>query len=448
MGNIHQLVNQNLDHMVESGTYLGLVNTSLKQNTRWAENAEMKPIPVRKGQTFKINESENAEPDQDPISPIDLESRTVKDVIYDGLDVDYQGYGYFDIEMNEYSRGTEAFVEDLALTFADTSEEKASWVGQKASLTRDLQSRRALTQAYLGGNSYVTTASATSVTELDLKDVNGFLEVVVAGVPYPVSPTNPLPVTITNSVLGTVTRNVIGVTKGTRVNGDDTIPGTITLSVAVSQIAVGDNVVSSQAPPHNAPNGKSSAYDIEATDIMNLNLVMDMLATLQSHGVNPHRRGGFYQFLGDTVHQAQFWRDSAFQSAYRGLYGNAEIEKGAKIVLGNIVFDFSHQPAFSVNESGVTVRRAIVTADGALINGFYENDPKQTYNYNTPSHNHSFDAVNKIHHTIAKGVGAKAKRVIMSYQAYWGFAPRQDSMSKFGQYADARYKRGIGLLTA
>lgn len=447
MGNIHQLVNQNLDHMVEKGTWLGLVNTSLKQNTRWGENAQMLPVPVRKGQDYKIEESENAEPDQDPISPITLAGRTVKDVVYDGLDVDYQKYGYFNIEMNEYSRGTEAFIEDLALSFADASAEKAAWVGQKAGLTRDLQSRRTLTQAYLGGNTYVTTLSLTSVTTLDVKDINGFKEVVINGVPFPVSVTTPLPITITNATLGTVSRQVTGFTEGTRVDGDDTIPGTITISVAVSEIAVGDNIVSSQVSPHNAPGGKSSAFDITGSDVITLNLVMDMLATLQSHGVNPHA-GGFYQFMGDTTHQAQFWRDTAFQRAYTGHYGNKEMEQGAKIRMGNIEFDFSHQPAFSTNESGVLVRRSIVTADGALINGFYEKDPKQTYSEVGDSHNHSFDAVNKIHHTIAKNVGAKAKRIIMSYQAYWGFAARQDSLSKFGQYKDARYKRGIGLLTA
>lgn len=447
MASIHQLANQNLDHMVEKGLWIGLVNASLIMNTRWAENADMKAIPVHQGQDFKINESESAQPKQDPSDPYNIESRTVGDVIYDGVEMKYQKYGYFKMDMATYTGGTEALNNDLAMEFTDTSEAKASFIGDEAALTRDLQSRRALTQAYLGGNSYVTTASGTAVTDLDLKDVNGFLEVVLAGVPTPVSATNPLPVTITNGVLGSVTRNVIGVTKGTRNDEDDTIPGTITLSAAVSQIAVGDNVVSSQAPPHNAPNGKSSAYDIENTDIMNMNLVMDMLATLQSHGVKPHK-GGFYQFMGDTVHQAQFWRDPAFQSAYRGLYGNKEIKDGAKIVLGNIVFDFSHQPATSLNENGVMVRRAVVSAEGALVNGYYEKDPAQSYNYTGPSINESYDAVNKIHHYIAKGVGVQGSRAVMTYKAFWGFAARQDSLSKFGQYKDARYKRGIGLLTS
>ena len=302
-------------------------------------------------------------------------------------------------------------------------------------------------QGYLGGNSYSTTVSGTSVTEIALKDTNGFTTVYEGGIPFPVSAEHPLQVEITNATLGTVTRNVIGCTPGTRNDADDTIPGTITLSAAVGQIALGDNVLSSQAPPHNLPNGKSSAYNIESTDTITLTMIMDILATMNSHG-GERNDSGYNHFIGDTTHQAQLWRDAAFREAYRGQYGSPQLKDGAPVIVGDTIFMFSHIPARSVNENGVLVRRAVVTGKGCLTKGYYEKDPKQTYASIGNIHNKTYDAVHKVHHSVRKPIDADGDLVAMSYKAYWGFACRTDSLSKTGDNPNSPLKRGVGLLTA
>lgn len=238
MGNIHQLVNQNLDHMVEGGHFLGMVNSGLKQNKRWCKNATMRPIPVREGESFNINEAESAKPRQDPSTPTNIETHDVENVIYNGITMRHQKQGKFPIYMNKWDDGTEALIDDLALQFADTMKEKTDWIADTAMLTRDLQCRRTQTQGYLGGNTYSTTVSGSAVTVIAVKDTNGFAKVTKNGIEFGVDGTNFLPVTITNANTGPVVRNVIGVTPGTRNDEDDTVPGTITLSASVSEIAL------------------------------------------------------------------------------------------------------------------------------------------------------------------------------------------------------------------
>lgn len=447
MSDINQLVNQDLDHMVRDLDYVSMVNAAIVTNEMWSREGDDKAVAVRGGERFRVYEEEPAEADQDAKPPRNIESMTVKDYLDNGNDTEFQKYGYYYMKMKKYSALTKASVDDLATSFTDTMANKTKWIGGKASKTRDLQCRRALTQAYLGGNTYSTTVSGTSVTEIALKDVNGFMTVYETGIPFEVSASHPLPVTITNAVLGTVTRNVIGCTPGVRNDADDTIPGTITLSAAVSQIALGDHVISSQAPPHSAPNGKSSPFNIEAADTLNLTMIMDFMATLNSHGAEPNS-SGFNHFIGDTSHWSQLWRDSAFREAYRGQYQSSQLREGAPVVVGNTLFEFSHIPARSTNENGVLVRRAVVTSAGCLTKGYYEKDPKQTYATVGNIHNTSYDATHKVHHVIRKAIDAEADMVSMLYKAYWGFSARTDSLSKTGDYPNSPLKRGVGFFSA
>lgn len=444
---INQLINQQLDHMVVTGTWSTMVRGYLKPNQNYTLAAEWEAMEKNMGEDFKIPEKEVATPDQDPVQTPSLDSRTVADRFFTGQAPVHQHFGYAKMVMGMYTRFTEKNRNDLHTAFTKTTLEAAEWIADKGGITADLQSRRALTQAYLGGNSYVTTLSASPVTTLALKDTNGFKTKYVLGVPMPVSVTYPLAVTITNATLGTITRNVTGCTPGTRNDADDTIPGTITISVAVAEIAVGDNVRSSQCPPHLAPNGKSSPYDIDADDTIDFQTAMSIMALLGGHG-NKGVYGNHFLFIGDFQHQAQFWADPDFRDLYTGQYGSSELKEGAPVTAGNTTYLFSNRPPVSVNESGVPVRRAVILGKGALVRGYWDKDPSESYGTADSRYDETYDAKNRFKTIIQKPNDNLGLIYTFSYLAYWGFCARTAHLAQFGEYPDAPHKFGVGLFSA
>lgn len=446
---INQLENIDLQHLVESGNWMGGINANLMPNEMFvkASGGTWEPLPKRRGESFRVNESEVGEPDQDPVTPVNIESRTVKDYFNNGLDPDYQKQGYFEIGIHKWASKTEVLADDSHASFADLWEPAMRYIGEKASYTFDLQARRALNKAYLGGNTYVTTLSASPVTELDVADTNGFNIVYEDGIPYPVSASHPLAVTIVNGTLGTVTRNVVGCTPGTRVDADDTVPGSIELSAAVDEIAVGDSVTSSQAPPHIAPNGKTSPFDIDSDDLLDMVSVFDILSALTSHGNAPFKDGHFH-FIGGTNYISQFWRDPDFKSAVQGQYGSKIFTEGMPVTIGNITFHFSHRAAESMGPNGVKIRRAVILADRALCRGYWEKDPAQEYNNYGTTNARSYDPTTKIHTVITFPRDDLGERYTCAYKSYQGFAARTSHLAKFGDYPDAPYKMGVGLFSA
>ena len=115
--------------------------------------------------------------------------------------------------------------------------------------------------------------------------------------------------------------------------------------------------------------------------------------------------------------------------------------------IGNVLFDFSHRPARSVNESGATVRRAVILAEGALIRGHFDTDPKDMYNWTGPTHNEIYYNVNHYYSIISKPIDRLAKIVTFSFLAYWGFTTRTSHLAQFGDFAASPYKLGCGLFS-
>lgn len=446
---INQLENLGLQHLVESGNWAGGINAHLTPNEMYVRAAgdAWKPLPKRKGESFHINESQVANPDQDPVTPVNITSRTVKDYFNNGQDPEYQKQGYFEIALHKWSAHTEVEEDDAATSFSDTWIPAMKFIGEKAGFTFDLQARRVLTQAYLGGNTYASAASGSSITVVSVADTNGFKTKYDDGVPFPVSPSYPLQVTIVNGTLGTITRNVVGCAPGSRNNGDDTVPGTITLGTAIAEIDIGDPITSSQAPPHIAPNGKTTPFDIEDDDLLDMVSVMDILAALTSHNNSPFKDGRFH-FIGDTRYISQFWRDPDFKSAVQGQYGSKIFEEGMPVTIGNITFHFTSRPPRSVNPGGVTVRRALILADSALCRGYWEKDPTQEYSLYESSHAKTYDPKTKIHTVITFPRDNLAERYTVAYKSYQGFAARTAHLAQFGDYPDAPYKMGVGLFSA
>jgi hypothetical protein len=442
-------VSSEINKLVKTGQYLGMINAGLKQRQAWHKGAEWEPAPVRDGQDFRINEAEPAKPKQQPSSIPNPDSTTITDILFSGETKRHQKHGYYTMVMNKWRDLTSVKIDDLAATFKDTMKEKMQWISDSAGLTRELQCRRAQLQAYLGGNAYATAAFSSADNEIELSDTNGFTEVIEAGVPFPVSSSHPLKVFITNGTLGTVERNVTGCTPGTLNEDDDTVPGTITLSATIAEIDIGDQILSEQAPVSVRPGGKSTSWALDADDKLSFNMVIRIAATMKDFNIRPHSDGLFH-FTGDSEHFYDLWQDSVFREAYRGQYNSSEWKDGNAIQLAGVLFDFSNQPANSENEAGVLVKRFLVTGQGALKQGYYKEEPKQTYAdiASSPLTKTVYDAENRVRHIVQMPINVYDDVAHMAWEANWGFAPRRDALAHFGKKPKASYKRGVGGHTA
>lgn len=442
-----QLVNQNLQHLVMSGMYLGMINAHLQENTIWARDGVKMAANTRLGQVFQINESQKAQPNQDPISQPNLSSTDITDVLFNGMTPKFQKHGHYELILNEYADFTKVNTNDAALAFDDTMEPAINFIAEGSGYTRDLQARRTQMQAYDNGRTSVTVADEDPSTILAVQNTNGFARFWKDGVPTNVSASNPIEVTITNAVLGTVTRDVIGCTPGTRDDNSDMVPGTIELSSAVAEIAVGDPVISEYATPTLLPNGKTTGHDIEIDDKISFLMTSRVTSWMMRSGIAPHE-DGLYHFTGDTEHFNHFWEDEIFQRVFTGQYSADEVKRGKPAVINNILFQFSQRPAEHVNEAGITVRRALITGAGALTTGYYEKDPVQTQTHETPLHFEVYDAVNNCHHIIGKPIDVLRKNFTIAYNAYWGFAARTDSLAEIGAHPKSPVKRGVLILSS
>ncbi len=446
---INQLVNQQLDHMVKKNEWLGLLQGHLKKNTVWTKSKTPRPADNHIGNTFQIPETEPGEAVQDAKAPINISTTNALDIIMGGNTPAFQKYGYYNGACEPYSKLTRVAYDDLHQEFFNTLDAKTQWLAETAALTRDLQARRKLNQAYHGGRVYVTTASAVSTSTLALSDVSGMMYVWDAnGIQREVSASNPLSVTITNDTVGTVTRNITSVTPGTRDDSSDRIPGSVGLSAAIAEIDIGDPVVSSQESPTLRPNSRSTDYNLQAGDLITLDMCFNVTSIMMSHGVGPAPEYGRYLFIGHTDHFYQLWKDERFALAFQGRYDSAQFSRGQAIEVGNIIFDFTHQPATYTTPSGVVAKRALVLGEGALDDLYYKSDPKQSYVSSDSKHNISYDAETRTNFIQEKNVGAQADLMHMSFKGYWGFAARRDSLAKFGSKPNASAKRCVGITTA
>jgi hypothetical protein len=440
-GSIHNL-NSQLDHVVEKDIALGTFLDPLEQRLIYGGSYDDVAVTMNDGELFHRYRYENPTAKQDASTPPDNES------IDSGLTAGYAKKEKWPAQVKTYDGMTKTNTKAAMVSLEDTYQKDLVWLGKQAALTLDLQERRTINQAYHGGRSYSSEndASAT-LTVFDLKDINGFIFRMSNGVRQDVSPSTPLVVTITNTNDGTVNRNLIGVTPGTRVDADDTIPGTITLSTPINAIAIGNPVIAATAPPSIRPNGKTTPYNIAAGDKLDFDTVVDAATYLGLNGISEHE-DGFYHFIGDKTHFSSLWKNSAFREAYRGRYDSDEFRYGNKVECMGILFDWCHTLAKSTNESSVTVRRAIVTGEGIAERYYYKDEPDYVDREIGPLFLTMFDPDTHIKLITRRPIVAKADVFTTTWEALLGHACPTNSLSNFGEHINSIFKNGVGIQTS
>lgn len=440
-GSIHNL-GVDLDHTVESDLAIGTFNGSLRRRLIYGQSFDDVPVNRNDGETFWRARKENPTPQQDPVTPPDNDS------IDSGMTAGYAKTEKWPTRIYRFQGMTKTNTAAAMVNFADTYPRDLEWLGGQAAMTLDLQDRRTLNQAYHGGCTVAAeNDNSSTLTQFDVDDTNGLTFSYVNGVRKVVSGSNTVAVQITNTNNGTVTRQISAVTQGTRVDGDDTIPGTITITASINAIAIGNLVKAVSCPPQLRPNGRTSPHTIQAGDKLDFDTVVDASTYLGLNGTDPHQSTGLYHFLGDRTHFSALWKNSAFREAYRGQYKSDEFRLGNRIECMGIMFDWSHNLAQSVNRNGVTVRRALVTGEGIAERYYYEGEPKQIQRDIGTLHNQIHDPETHITITQRKPLDANAEVFTTSWKSLTGRACTTDSLANFGEHIYAIFRRGVGIQT-
>lgn len=292
--------------------------------------------------------------------------------------------GAFTIE--QYTLGIDQYADTIDLNIvtsqvgiANQFLANAATNGVQARQSLDRLARNALFSSYLGGQTRVRTTLGAPAATINVDDVRGFEQVLVAGKMVSVSGTNTASV-----IVGSNTYTLTGVARdGSNVSTTfGGISGTLTFSsnVSVADGTAANVVFHANAPVLVRPNGKwrnGSAWagnisqaSLAGTDVLTLGVIEDAVAALRN---NTGIQDQMFNLYLDNVSMRQLFSDQDFKLMYQGQYGSPEARKGQVFQLMGVNFvPTTEAPTQThVTNGALTVRRPILVAQGALVEGDY-----------------------------------------------------------------------------
>lgn len=244
--------------------------------------------------------------------------------------------------------------------------------GIQANQSLDRLARNALFAAYMSGNTRVIETLGADGTSVHVDDIRGFTWAIHNGKPEPVSMANVLAVTINGTAYNVVGAIADVVNTSTTPEG---ISGTLTLKTncTVADGTAGKAVKSGVAPIIHRAGDHATTVEITASDKLTMKLVQEAVADLRSNNV-PDIDGAYNCFL-TTRQMTGLYRDPEFQLLYRGAYGSDAYESGKVTALLGVRFiETTESPIQKVGN--VSVYRAIICGQGAIVEGDFENTGK------------------------------------------------------------------------
>lgn len=240
--------------------------------------------------------------------------------------------------------------------------------GIQAAQSLDRLARNAMFDAYMGGNTRVTTTLGSPAATIAVDDIRGFRKVMVNGQLVDVSSSNTMTV-----LVGSTTYTLTGATAddpntSTAFGG---ISGTLTFSgnVSVANATAGNAVVSAVAPKILRANNRATTAALGTGDLMTLGMVLDAVAILRNNAVPA--RNGLYDCYLDATSARQLFADPDFKIAYQGQAASQEFRMGRVVELLDVRFIPTTEAPQQVHptNASLNVRRPIICGSGALIEG-------------------------------------------------------------------------------
>ena len=262
---------------------------------------------------------------------------------------------------------------DDETTIAAFAMKNAENLGIAQATALDRIARNALFNAYMGGNTVLTTSASSTSQPVD--DTRGFQSVVVNGQVVPVSVSNPLPIFV-NGVANTVTafsNDVSNISSAASTGGTS---GTLTLGNSVSGTA-GQVVIGLYAPVILRPNARSSTAAIQSTDLLNMTTILSAVSQLRNNAV-PKVRGAYNLYLNSTS-MNELFQDSEFQILNRGVSTRDPVYENAWVydMFLDVRFIMTTETFVQPPQAGApvpvaqTIQRPVICGAGSLVEGMF-----------------------------------------------------------------------------
>ena len=251
--------------------------------------------------------------------------------------------------------------------------------GTQAAQSLDRIARNTLFNAYMGGNTRVRVTLGSPALTIQVDDVRGFGTALYNGVFQPVSGTYTAQV-----LVGSNTYTLSGIAvDGSNVSSTIAIGGISGTLTFTGNVIIADGTALNTVTHLNGaaiirPNGKyyggsafaatSATSSLLSTDVLTLGVIEDAVAMLRNNTALVDAEFNLYL---DNTSMRQIFADGDFKTMYQGQYGSKEARKGKMFNLFGVNFIPTTEAMIqqSGNGVGVRVRRPILVAQGALVEG-------------------------------------------------------------------------------
>jgi hypothetical protein len=364
-----------LQNAIQQGFLQREFQTGLQSAIGYRAIADREPVSINVGETVTKTRAGLKAPVTTPLTP---SGNTNLD---NGITPSSQTIEQYTLGIDQYGDSIDLNVVTSQVGIANQFLLNALTNGTQARQSLDRIARNALFNAYLGGHTRVRTTLGAPAATINVDDVRGFENVLgtgaMAGKYVAVSATYTATV-----LIGSNTYTLIGTARdGSNVS---TTPGgysgTLTFSgnVTVADATAGNRIDHANGPVLVRPNGKwtgGAAYAattntnaLASTDVLTLGVIEDAIAQLRN---NTGIQDQMFNLYLDNVSMRELFADQDFKLMYQGQYGSGVIQQGKVFQLMGANFIPTTEALTQAHPStaGLTVRRPILVAQGALVEG-------------------------------------------------------------------------------
>lgn len=307
-----------------------------------------------------------------------------------------QSYEQWRASLKQFSGADDVDMKQSATAISNTFLSKINTLGLQAGQSVNRLARNSIIKRYLEGNTVLTVAALNTDTILNVASLSGFRESfnIAAGDirPQPVAPFKPLVITIN----GAIVRNVVGWQPNDP--GDIDGPGRLLLDAAVGGAGapIRSPVLSSIRPQVVNIGGGTSVDAISASDIVDLQSVINAVAILRDNSVQPHEDGFFHCHISATGN-AQLFADPVFQRLNTSLPQGVQYSQGfvgwiagvmffmnteapnhrnasgrGRVPTGNLSYYSPEIASETTNATGVNIGHTLLTGRGAMRETWFD----------------------------------------------------------------------------
>lgn len=353
-----------LQGLIQQNFLERMFSEGLRSKLGYRQVADQEPFQTGIGETLTKTKYGHKAPVPTPLNP------SLNTNLDNGLTPASNRIEQYTMTLNEYGDTIDLNIISQKVGIEKQFLMNARVNGVQAEQTLDRIAQYNLFNAYLGGNTRVTTTLGAPAATISVDDIRGFQYVYVNGAYVAVSGTNTMTVTVGSNAYTLTGATADGTNTSTAPRG---ISGTLTFSanVSVADGTAGNAVVSSVSPTILRPSARATTAALTSGDKLTMELVMDAVTRLRNNGIPA--RNGLYDCILDHTAMRQLFADSEFQLLFRGTgISSEEYRKMQVIELLDVRFIRTNEAPQQSLSTGVKVHRPIICGESCLIEGYFE----------------------------------------------------------------------------